>query len=356
MGEIANNLFQAIDVIVDEKLRKLKYDKTIVAKVLSLQTDNINYSINEYLVQFQDTKITAYSLSDIEYQPGDLVYVLIPESYVDSFLYIVGPARGITRLTAPLLDSRYSVISDSLITKKAEPTLINIHLNEQETEIYNDAQAYLSAFNVARDVSVLDKNATLESFRRGNAFVLTCKVCPYLKYANNGKCEIKITFVFKDTVTHELQEHTVAWELSLQNSRQNIILNLLKPFSLKDLNWNKENLIELSHIKNIFVKAENVSGTIQLTDLTLKGAIDTTILGDLVLSQSEQLVAINNRLNILSAEVAEIGQYGNQIAVLNTRVTNAETDIDNINIKIDNLEVGTPTLEFATESDIQELF
>lgn len=76
MPDIAEQLFEAIDAIVAERLRALKYDKTVVATVID--ADKAAYG--KYRVTTDDN-ITFYAYADTsQYTIQDKVYIRIPES------------------------------------------------------------------------------------------------------------------------------------------------------------------------------------------------------------------------------------------------------------------------------------
>ena len=73
--EISEQLFQAIDAIVMERIRVLKYDKTVIATII----DDKNALYGKYKVTTDDN-ITFLAYADTsKYQNHDKVYVRIPE-------------------------------------------------------------------------------------------------------------------------------------------------------------------------------------------------------------------------------------------------------------------------------------
>ena len=74
--EIIEELFEAIDAIVAERLRKLGYDKTVIATII----DNSKAAYGKYRVTTDDN-ITFYAFSEItSYSLNEKVYVRIPEN------------------------------------------------------------------------------------------------------------------------------------------------------------------------------------------------------------------------------------------------------------------------------------
>ena len=74
-ADISEQLFQAIDAIVMERIRVLKYDKTVIATII----DNENAPYGKYKVTTDDN-ITFYAFADTsKYALHDKVYIRIPE-------------------------------------------------------------------------------------------------------------------------------------------------------------------------------------------------------------------------------------------------------------------------------------
>lgn len=81
--EVANAIFDSIDIIVNQKLQKLAFNTTIIGRV------NKRYSNIDYEVIYQDRKIRAMSLGPI-YEEDKMVYVMIPNNKSDYSAFILG--------------------------------------------------------------------------------------------------------------------------------------------------------------------------------------------------------------------------------------------------------------------------
>ena len=80
------NLFQAIDIIVGDRLAELNYDKTIKVKVI----DDSQSSSGIYTVSDGATEFQAICSPDIVYTKDAIVYVVIPEGNWNNEKLIVG--------------------------------------------------------------------------------------------------------------------------------------------------------------------------------------------------------------------------------------------------------------------------
>ncbi len=76
MNNISEQLLQAMDVLVDNKISKLEYDKTIKAKI----TEIVNLDAGEYKVRYSGNIFSAFA-NDLKtaYKVDDSVYVVVPE-------------------------------------------------------------------------------------------------------------------------------------------------------------------------------------------------------------------------------------------------------------------------------------
>lgn len=83
-NEAMENLFKAIDIITQERLTNLGYDKTIKATI----TDDSNADKGEYTVSDGSSDFIAYS--NVKYSVGTIVYVIIPQGDYDNTKLIVG--------------------------------------------------------------------------------------------------------------------------------------------------------------------------------------------------------------------------------------------------------------------------
>lgn len=83
-NEAMENLFKAIDIITQERLTNLGYDKTIKATI----TDDSNADKGEYTVSDGSSDFIAYS--NVKYSVDTIVYVIIPQGDYDNTKLIVG--------------------------------------------------------------------------------------------------------------------------------------------------------------------------------------------------------------------------------------------------------------------------
>ena len=79
---------EAMDLLIHNRLATLTYDKTIKCKVIELKAEKI-YQVEEE----SSLRYTAQVLSDSTYNPGDMVYVLVPNGDYSAQKIILGKCK-----------------------------------------------------------------------------------------------------------------------------------------------------------------------------------------------------------------------------------------------------------------------
>ena len=107
MNRFSEQLLEAFEVAMDEKLSKLQYDKTIQAVITSIEDVNKG----EYKVKYQEGIITAYAKDPTEsFRVGDIVYIIVPQSDFTGKKFI---SHKVTNKT--LSTGQYSDLSETII-------------------------------------------------------------------------------------------------------------------------------------------------------------------------------------------------------------------------------------------------
>lgn len=107
MNRFSEQLLEAFEVAMDEKLSKLQYDKTIQAVITSIE----DVDKGEYKVKYQEGIITAYAKDPTEsFRVGDVVYVIVPQSDFTGKKFI---SHKVTNKT--LSTGQYSDLSETII-------------------------------------------------------------------------------------------------------------------------------------------------------------------------------------------------------------------------------------------------
>ena len=84
--EVANNLFDSIDIIIDRKIAKLELDRTIPMKIVA-----INSYDNSYTAEYQGARHIVYPIGTDAYKENNTVWVLVPQNKFSNDKFILGP-------------------------------------------------------------------------------------------------------------------------------------------------------------------------------------------------------------------------------------------------------------------------
>lgn len=110
MNNISEQLLQAMDIITEEKLRQLKYDKTIQATVYSI----VDVDAGEYKVRYNGNIFSAFSEDTSKsYSIKDVVYVKVPEGNFSNKKLITSLVTAKSLSDAQLSDLTNSVFEVS---------------------------------------------------------------------------------------------------------------------------------------------------------------------------------------------------------------------------------------------------
>lgn len=75
--EISNTILQAIEILVNAAIENAPFDKTIIAQIERIS----DIKKREYKCNYMGAIITANAInSDVTYEVGDYVYILIPKT------------------------------------------------------------------------------------------------------------------------------------------------------------------------------------------------------------------------------------------------------------------------------------
>lgn len=115
--EVANAIFESIDVIVDKKLESLDFDKTVIAEVIKNNNDG------SYQVTYQGTKFIAYSIAGQSYEIKTSVYVLLPNNTTERHSFILGATGANASLSTSY--SNYNLTREIDLLRQQQNLLIN---------------------------------------------------------------------------------------------------------------------------------------------------------------------------------------------------------------------------------------
>ena len=88
--DMAEELFQAVDTLINKRIEKVRFDETVEATV----KDDAEADRGKYVLTTGDASFVAYSASDTKYRKGEAVLVTIPQGDFDKQKMIIGRQTG----------------------------------------------------------------------------------------------------------------------------------------------------------------------------------------------------------------------------------------------------------------------
>lgn len=115
-NDIANQICDAVDLLIGNRVSSLQFDKTVRATILSVE----DQSIGKYRVKYQNSIFYAYSDPDQSYRPNTEVYVEIPSNDYNKDKVIIGSVKkiGTQYLAAVSAQGRMTKIGTNILTNK----------------------------------------------------------------------------------------------------------------------------------------------------------------------------------------------------------------------------------------------
>lgn len=218
MDQFSEDLFSAIDIIVQERLKDLTYDKTLLCTVVKNNESNSG----KYSVSYQNLIFDAYS-ENTTYQINDQVYVIIPENQDNTQKIIIG-----------------KVIANATVTKSLHPAdnlIIYGKLKADNTNNFIVPKDVLT--NIPSHLVVSGYFSSIEKTRNKS---------------NENKIEIILTYTNNKTdIITFTQLQMVGSSIQLVNSLQEKMfsLNNFKGSTLKNIDIKLYNL-KVSDLQLIF--------------------------------------------------------------------------------------------------------
>ena len=148
MSRIENNILDAIDIIMNQKVSTLAFDRTVRASILEL----VDSSIGKYRVKYQNSTFFAYS-GDLNksFKKGTEVYVLVHSGDFEKDASIVGAVAklGTDYLSAVTPEDRFTAIGNNIFKLKKEISFCSYAQTSQIVDIQVDVDA--NGFNLYKD-------------------------------------------------------------------------------------------------------------------------------------------------------------------------------------------------------------
>lgn len=124
-NKYSDQLMQALEVVVDEKISTLQFDKTIQATITEIE----NADTGEYKVNYKEGIISAFAQDPKElFKVGDRVYVTVPEGDFSNKKFI---SHKITNNS--LSTGQYTDLAETIV--EVSPDFQNLGINYSKDEI-----------------------------------------------------------------------------------------------------------------------------------------------------------------------------------------------------------------------------
>lgn len=145
-----DKILDAVESIVDEKISKAQYDKTISATIVEC----VDPTIGQFKVKYQDAVFVAYATnSSVSFSKGTDVWVLVPGNNFDREKTILGAVAKLGVNYAEVLDERDKYIANG-------ENVLNYHL-PAELASYREGRYEMTLYDVDEtdNAITIDKNA-----------------------------------------------------------------------------------------------------------------------------------------------------------------------------------------------------
>ena len=232
MNQISENLLTAIDIVVQERIKDLSYDKTELCTVIK------QVGAKRYLVTNKGLSFEA--IGDDYYSSGDQVYVTIPQNDSYANRIIIGKnIKEVKTLNSIALQDNLIIYGE---VEKDEQKIINIET--KETEIEFD----LADFKNIPTHCDFSFNITSEAFAKNASFTLQ------IEFFNENNLVLFHTFTQKDILgnvellSNAFQEKLFELVKMEELTKIKIILKEFQNFN--QLEFSNFSFVFGDHIKN----------------------------------------------------------------------------------------------------------
>ena len=150
--DYAKQLLDSIDILAEQKVSDLEYDKTVRASIIEVA----DASIGKYKVKYQNSTFFAYALDLKSYSKGSNVYVVIPSSDFNKDPYILGTVKKLGADFAEVLnpEDKMTLVGTNIISTendlvmrlssyKPQEKLVPITVNKDALDVYKQDSEYL---------------------------------------------------------------------------------------------------------------------------------------------------------------------------------------------------------------------
>ena len=202
-----NQILDAIETIVNQRVKNAGYDKTVQAKIINCEDP----TIGKYKVQYQDSNFYAYSgSSEISYMDGSEVYVLIPNNDMsrDKTILSAVSRLGKNYAVAAEGEEAFEIIGNNCVESNNQYELCS-YKTTNEYVIYDRNSS--SANNLRLNLKSIN-----EYIKSSTSLLLaaTIKTSLPTEQQFRGNYGILYEMVFKDNASEELVTRNYALDVN----------------------------------------------------------------------------------------------------------------------------------------------
>lgn len=201
-NNISNNILKTIDMIVEDRVSKIKFDKTIEATINSI----VNLNTGEYKIKYEENIFSAFSNNtSILYEIGDKVLVKIPEGDFTNKKIIESKSNG------DISSNGDNSINNDYLINVIEPSWDEFYNYQPENEY-----SLISGIEPNQKIIYSYQNESNTIFQNYNTFYDKIQIkasfkTNFLNTHNKGNYGIKIILKVKNIL--DQSEQLIAYSL-----------------------------------------------------------------------------------------------------------------------------------------------
>ena len=149
-NNIADQICDAVDLLINKRVSSLQFDKTVRATVLSVE----DASIGKYRVQYQNSIFYAYADPETSYKPKAEVYVEIPSSDYNKTKLIIGSVKkmGGEFLSAVTAQGRMTKIGTNVLTNNNQSISFCSYNGQQTQNLLETDNPFITVDNTSLSI------------------------------------------------------------------------------------------------------------------------------------------------------------------------------------------------------------
>lgn len=159
--DMAEELFQAVDTLINKRIEKVRFDETVEATV----KDDAEADRGKYVLTTGDASFVAYSASDTKYKKGEAVLVTIPQGDFDKQKMIIGRQTGDNDTAKEYISPLASIVD-------ATGNLIYSEINEIGIKAQGNENQYTWEWDLANKTNTEYKENFVDSAAYKNQSII----------------------------------------------------------------------------------------------------------------------------------------------------------------------------------------